>query len=74
MKTSSYMGEGDVFTIHLSCSVPSEHHRDTESRRSETESGTESGTGDNPDWQPIYSYNYGQVGQEYLYGTDDNQV
>lgn len=80
LKTSSYMEDGDVFTIHLSCSVPCQHHEAEIMAAPETMTRPEPETGVSPDyqhgfgypsWQTMYSlYN----GQEFLYGTDDNQV
>ena len=74
LKASSYMEDGDVFTIHLSCSVPSHHHeRDRESiAEQETMPSPESGV--SPDYQLGYSYPSWQTMYSYYNGTDDNQV
>ena len=78
LKASSYMEYGDVFTIHLSCSVPSQHHERESIAEPETMPSPESGVSPDyqhgygyPSWQTMYSY---YNGQEFLHGTDDNQV
>ena len=83
LKTSSYMEDGDVFTIHLSCSVPCQHSEAERMASAAPESRTipeleavhqdyQQGYG-YPSWQTMYSlYNHNQP--EFLYGTDDNQV
>lgn len=81
LKTSSYMEDGDVFTIHLSCSVPCEHSEAQRMASAAPESRTipeleavhqdyQQGYG-YPSWQTMYSL-YNQP--EFLYGTDDNQL
>ena len=76
LKASSYMEDGDVFTIHMSCSVPSQHLE--EEKIPQPEALTETGVNIDyqhgygyPSWQALYSY---YNGQENLYGTDNNQV
>jgi len=78
LKASSYMEDGDVFTIHLSCSVPSHHHEVESIADPETMPRTETGVSQDyqhgygyPSWQTMYSY---YNGQEFLHGTDDNQL